>query len=317
MGLALVYSRVQQVIDSNIGGGVGGWLFEKLATVQEIHPMGPDDMIRASGIGFLCPRLETLCAKHGIIRTRTIGPDLQWKFDVGTLTHHLYRDWYLGPHGMYLGRWKCLRCGWDTDKSMNNETRSFKPNGSLPGEGVFNLVKMPIVCEKCGHGREDGEGSKTIVFSEWDLQNDEYGITGHTDGWRFCPESNEVILQEIKSADPSSFAYTTINGPHPYTLKQIQVYMWMTGIKRGEVIYINKAGKDPKGKHGMSIHHGFFVPHIIDYDEDWLRYNVLNNVKYLRDCLRKGNVAERQCSNINSQFAKMCNYKELCFKENE
>lgn len=317
MSLAVVYSRIQGVLDEHRRQGVGGWLFERIGSVEPVYPMKPDDIIRASSVGSLCPRLETLCAKHDIVRKREIKPDLRWTFDVGTLTHHLYRDWYLGPAGMYRGSWKCLRCGWNTDGTRVDERgyplQSFCPFPPHPSRKSIRLVKMPESCGGCGAPREDREGYKTIVFREWQLRNDEYGISGHTDGWRFDTNRRELLLQEIKSAAPSSFAYTSLNGPYPENKRQFQMYLWLTGFKAGEIVYINKAGKNDKG----DPWDGFVKTHFLRFDRPWFKAAVLDQIKLLRECLQKGIVAEGHCSSPASKRARWCQHKELCFKEPE
>ena len=318
MSLAVVYSRIHNKVQEYKKSGLGGWLFDRIGSTKKIYPMKHDDIIRSSGIGNLCPRLETLCARDNIVRDDVIDPMLRWRFDVGTLTHHLYRDWYLGPLGMYRGRWKCLKCGWNTDGDELDKDgmpmKSMNPGPPHPAKRGFRLVRMPELCGRCGAGRDDEDGSKIIVFSEWDLVNHEYGITGHTDGWRFDPDKKEILLQEIKSADQSSFAYTSINGPYYYTKKQISTYMWLTGFKRGEVVYLNKGAKSQSGKNDYDC---LIKAHLVEFDFAWFKASVLDKIVDMRKCLKSGVLADRNCTTIDSQSAKWCKYKDLCFSMKE
>ena len=95
MGLSDLVKEIRADRDKSPGQRLFDYLQSRPPEVK--HPMKPGDYFRISALPYLCPREEVLAYRNEIIRMGKIPPGLQITFDIGTLFHDLYRDWYFGP----------------------------------------------------------------------------------------------------------------------------------------------------------------------------------------------------------------------------
>lgn len=321
--------------------GVPEWLMGKLASEREKPPLKHDDWLTASGLGKLCPRYETLRAAHDITVMDKIAGTLQWTFDVGDFYHAMYRDMYLGPMGAYVGRWRCLVCGWNSDQPVENpiahgvhgtptpakgplKPLSIMPEGDHPHQEHILLAKMPESCPACGHarafpdwtasGREVQGSNRAIVFHEWMLTNEEFRVRLKPDGWRQSLATDKIVFQELKSISPNGYKKIKQNGAaKPEHVVQTQAGLWLTRWDVGEVVYFCKAPiwKFPHGWTPDDFMHAVVVKH----DEGTLEATVWQPITKMREALKAGTVTGRICANAKVPRATDCDLCELCFKE--
>jgi len=329
MAIAETFARARDFIDARSLRTFAEWMFEAMGSTREIPPLKPVSPLTASKAHDLCPRMETLRVKHGVTLTDTIRPELDFIFKVGDLYHHAYRNWMLGPRGVYVGRWKCIVCGWNTDGEGTDEEiapdgtplKSFCPPAPHPSRRPFRMVPMPEECPECGakrvaptqtwSGRWVESKDNMIVFDEWQLFNEEYGVRCKGDGWRRSILTGETLAQEIKSISPNGFNRVKRYGVRkekPQHVTQLQIVLWLSGTKRGELVYLNKSGwRSPDD---------FVHPVLVEYDPMWLKAHVWKPIRELRDNLEAGTVAPRNiCASANSPRAKDCPLVKMCFKE--
>jgi len=329
MTVAAVFQRVQEFVADKNKRGLAGWLFDGMGEKKIVAPYTVDTYLTASKLHGLCPRLETLRTKYGLGRDESVSPELSWIFDVGKLYHTMYRCWYLGPRGVYMGKWRCIRCGWDTDGDGTADElgpggvpiKSYCPPPSHPSKKPIRLVSMPEECPECGarrsapdwtaSGREvDGEHN-LIVFDEWLMVNEELKIRAKSDGNRRSIVTGKIIGQELKSI--SAFGFSKVKsmgmGWKPEHKTQAMVTAWMAGLDAVEVVYMNKAGwKEP----GEIVH-----PVLVKVDMEYLDAHVFTPVKMLRKHLAEGTVAPplTECPSRKVTRVKECDYADQCFAE--
>jgi len=206
----------------------------------------PDNRARGwhpSQLMEMCPRYEVLrqlVTKDGK-KIEDVGIDIrtQMIFDVGTALHEWWQEKYFGPMGVLKGKWRCARCGFKTD---GMETMPKYPHNCDVGPKIGGTPALidhnPKDKIKVGHNR-------TWKFDEVRVESKKWGIVGHSDGiyilgmGSLCEE--DVVL-DIKTAGPTFW-----NGggrPYPSNIFQINLYMWLLGLKKGILLYVDKGGVD-------------------------------------------------------------------------
>jgi len=345
MSVAAVFAKkkpeLEQARSAYTNQGVPEWLMGELTSVREKPPLKPDSWVTASGLGRLCPRYETLRAVHEITIQDTTTGVMQWTFDVGNAYHDMYREHYMGPRGAYLGRWRCLRCGWNTDQGVEKpldwgehgipqpakaplKPTSYMPEGDFPSEEHILLAKMPERCPNCGgkrafpdwtaSGREVDGHQRAIVYHEWLLTNEEYRVRVMPDGWRQSLSTEKILFQELKSISPNGYKKIKSSGAaKPEHVVQTQAGLWLSGWDIGEIVYFCKAPiwRFPDGWKPED----FFHQVVVRYDEGTLEATVWGPVTEMREALKAGTVTKRICVNTEVPRAKDCDLCQLCFKE--
>jgi len=299
MGLVDIIREVK----GGIGAEPGAALFEHVDAVRyggkEILPMKPDDYVRASGLYNLCPREEALAARYEIVRIDKVHPMLQITFDIGHMFHRLYRDWYYGPMGLWQGAWRCIRCGWDTDAAGLSEAPVRKKSSG-------KLAVMPRECPSCGgRGFPDGSGEDGfITFKEWQVVNDELGISGHPDGW-YAAMGYKRRMVDLKSHGANRFsARNTLRKGHDI---QVWIYQEACGDELGAVWYMNKS---PWGDYS-----NFIRPVDVPFNVKGFDMYVRRPVEELRNALNGGKVPDRTCVTKDCPRALDCQLVDICFGE--
>ena len=263
--------------------------------------MGKDGLFRVSGLYNLCPREEVLASRFDIIRTWHKQPGLQITMDVGHLFHDLYRDIYFGPMGDWIGAWRCVRCGWDTDKGGFSSPPKSKGGCTDPG----HCVKMPEKCGSCHapfwvHPDSGYKGSGS--FKEWLIEDHEIGISGHPDGWS-VRVGEKRIMTDLKSHSYRGFnSRRKMRDGHDV---QVGTYGLMCGDKGGEVWYLNKS---PWGDHP-----NFLRQIVAPLDKEMLRDRLYVPMGKLREGLNGGPLPERVCVVPDVPRAESCQLCSICF----
>lgn len=290
MGLADVARRVKEDQLQRPGDRLFEYVRKHLAA-SEKPPMQPGDLVRASGIAYLCPREEVLANKYDVIRVDHKRAMLQITLDIGHIFHDLYRDRYFGPMGEWVGSWKCERCGWDTDKAGMSEPPVFEHRVVSRGK----MAKMPSKCLGCGD-------EKSITFNEWKLVDKSLLIHGHPDGWSWRSGMDRVLV-DLKSHGASDFkSRKKLRDGHDI---QVWAYQHMCGDKNGMVWYLNKS------PWGDAINFVREVP--VQWDAKGFRSDVQQPVESLHNGLAGGPVPERLCISPSMPRAKDCQLADVCF----
>ena len=276
-------------------------LFEynkKFRCTRKKEPMQSGDTFRASGLGYVCIREEVLASRYDFLREEHLSPGLRITFDIGDVFHDLYRDLYFGPMGEWVGAWKCLHCGWDTDVGGLSEPPVL---GKTPGV----LAKMPAKCNGCGAPfiSLDDEIQTYGTFKEWWVVDKRHFIHGHPDGWHVVFGMPRK-LTDLKSQSGNSFlGRRSVELPHKV---QVISYLHMSGDKDGSVWYLNKSpwGDSPS----------FLRDFDVVYDKALFKKLVADPMEKLQDGLSGGTLPERTCVSAECPRAKDCQLVDICFE---
>lgn len=225
------FKAVQKIMPESRTTVISG-LLEKYIVNREDN-YGVDEHFHPSSMYYMCPRLEVL---KRVIPPELMGPvkhDVvtRAKFDIGHAVHAWYQNVYLGPMGILKGRWFCRACGFVHGSSS---------------EPVF----MP---KTCGKTLEDGslcDGS-AFEYIECAVISEEWNIVGKTDGIITVDGTDYVV--DIKTIDPDLFK--KLSSPWPSNTFQIQIYMWLFGIKKGILLYVDKSSNGPSPVREFLIEH--------------------------------------------------------------
>lgn len=242
---------------------------ERLTSERELDVPQPDDVYRVSSLVRLCPRQEALKHRLKIKSKEKIDHRLQKTFDLGSALHWWIQNKWFGPWGYLVGHWRCVGC-------------------SKLYDG-----KMPSGCS-CGstHG---------FLYEELTFESKELGIQGHCDG--ILDVGNQLKALEIKSCNSIQFNVVTTKqrdafAPHK---DQLQMYMFMAGVKSGIVLYFEK---------DTSMIHDFRY----DYDQSAVD-RVLGRLKQAREAMRTDILPPREvCQTKDCARAKSCSVRSECFK---
>jgi len=208
-----------------------------------------------SELHYLCPRFEVLSEAVGGIRRIERTPANEITFDIGHALHRWWQEKYLGPMGLLVGDWVCSRCG-----------------------HVVHMAKMPVYIH-C----KDSEW----LYSEIRVENKEHEIVGRMDG--ILDFDGEYEVMDIKTRSASR--YKAIKDIWPADRFQIIVYMWLSGIRKGRVVYLNKDGGED-----------FVKDMVVEYDEA-----VVSEAKSKTKCVqiaRKSGTLPEMC--LCRRFGKSC-----------
>lgn len=267
--------------------------------IGESAPMRSDDWIRISSIGGLCPREEVLRSRLDVPRTKGIDPDLGLVFESGHAVHWMMQNKVMAATGMIVGSWRCTWCG------------------EVYGSFKEGLLPRPVSCIRCGGVAGEGRRvnnkpvltsrTESFVFAEEWLGNSEYMVGGSPDGYLVDGNPlnftlNDLVVLEFKSASDSNFVKYEKAADFMHVI-QCQCYMWLTGIKRAKILYLNK------GKFGMDG----IAEHDILYDPETVSM-VQSAIKEIRIGLAGGAVPPRvACDSSGCPRANACDVSKQCF----
>lgn len=252
------------------------WASTSLRTVVEKPPMKPGDWLRASKVGYLCPREEVLCFKYDITRTEVITADNRWTFDIGTSMHWGMQNLVLGPQKKIVGVWRCRQCGKLHGSYEENDIRFF-PEG----------------CE------QDGTHDAGFDYVEATILHHDLLLSGHLDGLHPNPDD----IWEFKTANPFAVLRMMKDGLPSHYRIQIHPYLRGVGRKRARFVFLNKGENSiKKGWKTLNVE---FDPEIWD--------GVRRDILDLREGLDGGPVPDRICATADCPRAKSCPVRAQCF----
>jgi hypothetical protein len=144
------------------------------------------------------------------------------KFDIGNAVHYWYQNYYLGQMGILKGKWRCCHCNAVTGTDPKPEFR-------------------PKKCD-CGNTTEWDYEECHVLNKEWD-------VIGKVDG--ILDIDGKPYVLDMKTSDPELFK--KMKKPWPSAEFQVQVYLWLTGIKDGVLLYIDKSSNGPDPTKEFSV----------------------------------------------------------------
>ncbi len=122
----------------------------------------------------------------------------------------------------------------------------------------------------------------------------ELNITGRTDSLVII--DNQLYLVELKSANDNMFKYH-LREPKDHHVQQLQLYMYLSGVHKGFMLYENKNDQTLK--------------------EFYLEYNqrlvqkLLAKVRYVNDHVAQGKLPEKE-GKASEWQCKYCDYRGIC-----
>lgn len=268
-------------------------IYETLKEDRVIPPLAEDDWIRVSSIGQICPREEILCAKTNTMRKFVADGSQGFNFQLGHAIHWMMQNRAVGLTGRIVGVWRCTWCG--------------EVYGSAD-----DRVAMPDECIRCGAiagetprigGRPVGDvNSQAFLYMEQFVGNEEYRVGGHPDG--FFEGNDEIELLEFKSCNDNNFSKYKDTPDFVHAI-QVQIYLWLTKLSKGRIVYINKAGGGAAKP--------FLIEHVVNYDDEVVE-KVKAAVKEVRTGLSDGTFPPRVvCGSRDCSRAINCKVANQCF----
>lgn len=205
------------------------------------QPMGRE-VIRASGLSFLCPR-EFVLNYWNPRPVKSFDWSSQFKMSIGTDLHSFLQNYVMGPMGVLYGTWK--KTG---DKSTIYK-EGFHPD---PEKTVWEM---------------QNQAPLTWRFEEERVWNEKWRIRGHIDGRvskkrldfltssvklvkedllsavKACMDikDDDLVLYEIKST--GTYAYngiTEVSKIPEYYKMQASVYQWLSGCNETIFLYLER-----------------------------------------------------------------------------
>ena len=174
---------------------------------------------RSSGLYRLCPRSLQLGKEHGVNLAIEVDSKLRWIFGSGTAIHTQFQQDYLPTLGdVFQGWWSKL----ESDQPWHK-------GEELTGGSLSNKWTK----------RPEGKGWQ---YEELEFVNEEFRLTGHCDGvlvW------NEDDIEALELKTISSRGYDNVDPalggrPKGEHVIQVQAYMWLMGLDKARIVYINK-----------------------------------------------------------------------------
>lgn len=110
--------------------------------------------------------------------------------------------------------------------------------------------------------------------------------------------SNDVLIIEFKSIKDKKYDKLPKTKPDKKHNMQLQLYMYMTGIRRGAVYYEDKDNQEQKY-------------YMVDYDEKVVD-KVVGDIKYVIGHLDAGTLPDRDFAPV-SMDCRWCDFYEICY----
>lgn len=159
-----------------------------------------------------------------------IDPQLQRIFDNGHGMHHRLGQ-NLQESGILKGVWQCKNC--DT----------------LHGKEEKLGTRRPVQCSSC---MKKASGTSLFQYREIGFYDEETMIGGHVDAVldlrgqeingelipKDAPEEDSHLVVDFKSIRAEAFR--RLSGPQSYHRTQMQIYLYLSGLKFGKFLYENK-----------------------------------------------------------------------------
>lgn len=231
----------------------------------------------------MCPREEVLVRRAQITRRSIIDASLLFAFDAGSEYHWALQNKVLGPLGILLGVWRCTACG-----RLTGEPRpgTFHPEHQQP---------CPAVCARC-HGKD-------FEYVEQLFRDQEHRVAGHPDGFLRLPGRADLGILEAKSISPNGLKDVRKIPQYNHRL-QLHVYLWLTGLQWGTVLYWSK------GSWGLDA----FVEHFVERDETIVT-SLKAQARAVWEALQADTLTERICATPTCSRASDCPVAPMCFAQ--
>jgi len=282
MSLKDIFDKTREQIDSpSVHGIIVPQLVRHLEKSREARRKLYS--YHASQLYNLCPREEALTdffLEKGKKFKESLPASLRLTFDTGHALHDWFRNEYLREIGGLEGIWKCSLCG------------NLK-------EGV-DLWFSDCPCSVPTH-------KVKREYVEPSFQDKINGVTGSIDG--ILAEDTVTrrprMILELKTINLEGFRKLT--KPFPAHVFQIQVYMWLSGIRHAVIVYISKGhtGAEPPFKEfTVEYEEGFL-------DETFISLDSVRSAKDRKDPL----CAKKVCLSSSTPRGKNCPYRDICFKK--
>jgi hypothetical protein len=287
MGLASLVGGV--VKDPTQEVTLKGLIERHFSTVREKPPLNSESYLRVSSFSSLCMREEVLASRGDHVRNEEISSDTNLIFAHGSGLHWALQNLVLPQlPDVLVGVWRCLRCG--------------KRHGS---EKVW--VPRPVMCDSAACRRRKTQEDATFFYEELHFTDVELNIGGHPDGFLCLLGQETPGVLEVKSINPRN-ALLVKNVPMLDHVVQLQLYLWLTGLIWGKILYWNK------GESGMKV----LVEHTVVRDESTIqaiRAEILELRASLRDSERA--LPSRICKTEDCARAGKCPLVRSCFELDE
>lgn len=174
-------------------------------------------------------------------------PSEQLTMDIGSAIHELIQN-YFWDVGILKGSFKCLKC-----------------------EKIYHDLVSPTHCPKGGPTHT----KKRMVYKEIIMRNNEYLVSGRCDGILVIDDEEHLMdiksikNRTVKSSDREFCFEDLEDGPKPDHVVQLMLYMWISGIHHGHLLYV--------GKNNSQIR-TFYIP----YDYSVIK-PYIDEITYIRD----------------------------------
>ena len=149
------------------------------------------------------------------------------------------------------------------------------------------------------------------TYEELEFVNDEYRLTGHMDGVLVWGE-DDIEALELKTISSRGYdnVDTALGGrPKREHIIQVQSYMWLTGLQKARLVYINKDLNKlfPEG----------ICEHVVERDEAQIK--LIQGM--LKDCATAADLGLdvplydriEACPKKSAYRAKDCKVRDYCF----
>lgn len=243
----------------------------RLESTVEIPIPTADQPYRVSRLVKMCPREEVLRAQYQVKKTERIDARLQRIFDIGTAVHEFIQNHWFGAWGYLWGHWHCLGCGKKVEKSFKPERCS---------------------CENADRGWR---------YEELTFIDPEHGVTAHADGVVVI-DGRKYIL-EIKTCNSKQFQLIRDVKKRPLEahVHQVQLYMWLSGVSRAMIVYIDKDESQ------LQVFHEEHSKTVVD--------GFIRRIHAAREGIRTQVVPEREiCATAKCARAQACSVRSICFR---
>lgn len=243
---------------------------------------------RSSGLYRLCPRSLQLGKEHGVNLAIDVDSKLRWIFGSGTAIHTQFQQDYLPTLGNVFQGW------W----SKNGSDEPWHKGESLSEGSLSNKWTT----------KPDGNDWQ---YEELEFVNEEFRLTGHCDGVLVWGE-DDVEALELKTI--SSRGYDNVDPalggrPKAEHVIQVQAYMWLMGLKRARLVYINKDLNNlfPTG----------ICEHVVERDDAKIKLiqGMLKDCATASDLGLEVDLFDRidECPKKSAYRAKDCKVRDYCF----
>lgn len=235
MGLGDLIRDVQKAQEQ--GQWLKPYLLESLIS-EEQKTIIPDMWMSPSVISDFCPRAWALAYHFGIPLVDQRAPDNRYWMDIGTAMHRILQESWFGPAGLLKGGWKCPVCltvhGFDPSDKEIVFSHGIERVDKVT---IRSAVKMPKSCT-CHFQPSWRETFSYVEPLFYDLKDK---ICGWCDGiieWPSNVHTDELvdfkIIKDLKWVK---------NEPNESHVRQLSLYMSMSGINRGRIMYVSRSEK--------------------------------------------------------------------------